>query len=204
MDLKLLNRTHAKILTQFAMLLFSIVAPFDFCQRKTSGLHINQLLRNIQAVHVTSRCQDLFPPHPFFKGKALGTRLSPLVKGILHESARKHTELICRLCLKDIQRVGSYYFCKFLTQLRGRHLKTKPFPFTERMFGCLLELQFVFSTSLFSFQYRVSHRQTSGHITPVQPAYGSRGCLYLKSFSMEFSSDTVSFLRQKKTCFMKT
>ena len=31
MDLKFLNRTHAKILTQFAMLLFSIVALF--CQR---------------------------------------------------------------------------------------------------------------------------------------------------------------------------
>ena len=26
-------------------------------------------------MHVTSRCQGLFPPHPFFKGKALGTRL---------------------------------------------------------------------------------------------------------------------------------
>ena len=25
--------------------------------------------------HVTSRCQGLFPPHPFFKGKALGTML---------------------------------------------------------------------------------------------------------------------------------
>ena len=24
---------------------------------------------------MTSRCQGLFPPHPFFKGKALGTRL---------------------------------------------------------------------------------------------------------------------------------
>ena len=23
---------------------------------------------------MTSRCQGLFPPHPFFKGKALGTR----------------------------------------------------------------------------------------------------------------------------------
>ena len=41
---------------------------------KTSGLHINQLLRNIQAVHVTSRCQGLFPTHRFFKGKALVTR----------------------------------------------------------------------------------------------------------------------------------
>ena len=76
MDLKLLNRTHANMLTQFAMLLFSIVAPLDFCQHKTSGLHINQLLRNIQAVHVTSRCQGLFPPHPKFEGKALGTRLT--------------------------------------------------------------------------------------------------------------------------------
>ena len=50
MDLKLLNRTHAKILTWLAMLLFSIVAPFDFCQRKSSGLHIMHiiyLLRNI-------------------------------------------------------------------------------------------------------------------------------------------------------------
>ena len=26
-------------------------------------------------VYVTRRCQDLFPPHPFFEGKALGTRL---------------------------------------------------------------------------------------------------------------------------------
>ena len=26
--------------------------------------------------HVTSRCQGLFPPHPFFEGKALGTRLT--------------------------------------------------------------------------------------------------------------------------------
>ena len=26
-------------------------------------------------MHVTSRCQGLFPPHPLFKGKALGTRL---------------------------------------------------------------------------------------------------------------------------------
>ena len=26
-------------------------------------------------MHVTSRCQGLFPPNPFFKGKALGTRL---------------------------------------------------------------------------------------------------------------------------------
>ena len=25
---------------------------------------------------MTSRCQGLFPPHPFFKGKALGTRLA--------------------------------------------------------------------------------------------------------------------------------
>ena len=25
---------------------------------------------------MTSRCQGLFPPHPFFKGKALGTRLT--------------------------------------------------------------------------------------------------------------------------------
>ena len=24
---------------------------------------------------MTSRCQGLFPPHPFFEGKALGTRL---------------------------------------------------------------------------------------------------------------------------------
>ena len=27
------------------------------------------------ACHVTSRCQGLFPPHPFFEEKALGTRL---------------------------------------------------------------------------------------------------------------------------------
>ena len=33
------SNTHTKILTQFEMLLFSIVTPF--CQRKTSGLHIN-------------------------------------------------------------------------------------------------------------------------------------------------------------------
>ena len=26
--------------------------------------------------HVTSRCQGLLPPHPFFKGKALETRLT--------------------------------------------------------------------------------------------------------------------------------
>ena len=26
-------------------------------------------------MHVTSRCQGLFPPHPWFKGKVLGTRL---------------------------------------------------------------------------------------------------------------------------------
>ena len=25
---------------------------------------------------MTSRCQGLFPPHPFFKGKALATRLA--------------------------------------------------------------------------------------------------------------------------------
>ena len=29
---------------------------------------------------MTSRCQGLFPPHPFFKGKALGTRLSENVQ----------------------------------------------------------------------------------------------------------------------------
>ena len=28
---------------------------------------------------MTSRCQGLFPPHPFFKGKALGTRLQLLI-----------------------------------------------------------------------------------------------------------------------------
>ena len=28
------------------------------------------------ACHVTSRCQGLFPPHPLFEGKALGTRLT--------------------------------------------------------------------------------------------------------------------------------
>ena len=32
--------------------------------------------------HVTSQCQGLFSPHPFFKGKALGTRLS--TRGIVH------------------------------------------------------------------------------------------------------------------------
>ena len=41
---------------------------------------------------MTSRCQGLFPPHPFFKGKALGTRLvSPLLldgKSILQELCR--------------------------------------------------------------------------------------------------------------------
>ena len=31
-------------------------------------------------MHVTSRCRGLFPPHPFFKGKALGTRLQVVNK----------------------------------------------------------------------------------------------------------------------------
>ena len=28
---------------------------------------------------MTSRCQGLFPPHPFFEGKALGTRLREMI-----------------------------------------------------------------------------------------------------------------------------
>ena len=31
--------------------------------------------RVYEETRVTSRCQGLFPPHPFFEGKALGTRL---------------------------------------------------------------------------------------------------------------------------------
>ena len=81
--------------------------------------------------------------------------------------------------------------------------KENHFPLKECL-GAYLSFSLFFSTSLFSFQYQVSHRQTSGHTIPVQPAYGSRGCLYLKSFSMEFLSDIVSFLRQNKAWFMKT
>ena len=31
---------------------------------------------------MTSRCQGLFPPHPFFEGKALGTRLNRIINNL--------------------------------------------------------------------------------------------------------------------------
>ena len=37
MDLKVLIRTHAKIVSQFVMLVFSIVTPLDFCQPRSVG-----------------------------------------------------------------------------------------------------------------------------------------------------------------------
>ena len=43
---------------------------------------------------MTSRCQGLFPPHPFFEGKALGTRLYNNV-GVLFKRRVDHTDLLC-------------------------------------------------------------------------------------------------------------
>ena len=79
MDLNLLNRTDAKILQTIRDIIIFHCCSVRLLSAQTSGLHINQLLRNIQALHVTSRCQGLFPPHPFSKGKALGTRLVTLM-----------------------------------------------------------------------------------------------------------------------------
>ena len=48
---------------------------------------------------MTSRCQGLFPPHPFFKGKALETRLvktGPTGAKTFHASFKEHfRELPC-------------------------------------------------------------------------------------------------------------
>ena len=41
---------------------------------------------------MTSRCQGLFPPHPFFKGKALGTRLRDLGRDALPSHALQACE----------------------------------------------------------------------------------------------------------------
>lgn len=51
-------------------------------REKTAGCK-NNISRNICARHVTSRCQCLFPLLPFWKGKALETRLSQLLCQIL-------------------------------------------------------------------------------------------------------------------------
>ena len=56
------------------MLLFSIVTPF--CQRKTSRLHIYKLAyKEYLGCTRDQPMQGFFPPHTFFEGKALGTRL---------------------------------------------------------------------------------------------------------------------------------
>ena len=44
-------------------------------QPRPYGFSLKKKKKKQWVVHVTGRCQGLFPPQPFFKGKAFGTRL---------------------------------------------------------------------------------------------------------------------------------
>ena len=44
---------------------------------------------------MTSRCQDLFPPHPFFEGKTLGTRLCASRTIIFQRENLNYFKIVC-------------------------------------------------------------------------------------------------------------
>ena len=64
---------QAKFLSRLSHKVFRQPRPQSFSLKKWVGGKTRIL--GCTRRHVTSRCQGLFPPHPFFERKALGTRL---------------------------------------------------------------------------------------------------------------------------------
>ena len=74
MDLKLLNRkTRENIDILRDVIIFHCYSLLSAQNQRVACKLASQ--EYLGCTVVTSRCQGLFPPHPFFEEKALGTRL---------------------------------------------------------------------------------------------------------------------------------
>ena len=89
-----------------ALIISSLAHPFRIC--------------SVLMMSLTSRCQGLFQPHPFFKGKALGTRLIKFIQlqiNKLHSNytnlPKPGTEIVVHAYFSEIARFFSGNFISF-------------------------------------------------------------------------------------------